>query len=168
MRTAQEGDLVHVHYAVHSQGGSVASSRRRAPLELTVGTDHPRLPGLGSALVGLAVGQSVALSVPPERAHGPHQPARVRRWPRRRLPADATLRPGELLRYTDGRGRRRLVRVLQVSGEVVVVDTNRRWAGQTLELKVELVGILAPGASAGGAAKSPQDGDAWRDTGGEG
>jgi FKBP-type peptidyl-prolyl cis-trans isomerase 2 len=168
MRTAQEGDRVHVHYAIHSQDGSTASSRRRAPLELTVGTDHPRLPGLGSALVGLAVGQRVVLSVPPERAHGPHEPARVRRWSRRRLPEDATLRPGKLVRYTDGRGRRRRVRVLQVNGEVVVVDANRRWAGQTLELEVELVGILAPGTRSGGAATPSQGEDAWRDLGGEG
>src|SRR6516162_8638004 len=54
MRTVQQGDRVLVHYVKRFQDGSVASSRDRceAPLELTVGTDHPRLPGLGLALVG--------------------------------------------------------------------------------------------------------------------
>jgi FKBP-type peptidyl-prolyl cis-trans isomerase 2 len=156
MRTAQLGDRVQVHSVIRSQDGSVASSRGRRPLELTVGADHPRLPGLGPALVGLAPGERVAVAVPPERGDGAHDPARVRRWPRRRFPEGAALRPGELVRCADARGRRRLVRVLQVSGGAVLVDANRRWAGQALQPEVELVGIDAPGE------------DRWRDVGGEG
>ena len=54
MRTAQMGDKVRVHYVKRLQDGSRASSRNSGPLELTVGIGHPRLPGLGLALVGLA------------------------------------------------------------------------------------------------------------------
>src|SRR5262245_12367060 len=140
MRTAQVGDRAQVHYVIRAQGGPTASSRGR-PLELTVGTDHPRLPGLGSALVGLAPGESARVTVPPERAHGERDPARVRRWPRLRFPEHANLRPGKLACFTDTRGRRRLVRVLQVTAKAVVVDTNRRWAGQTLEMEVELIAV---------------------------
>ena len=56
MRTAQPGDHIQVHYVKSLQNGSVTSSRGRAPLQLTVGIDHPRLPGIGVALVGLAPG----------------------------------------------------------------------------------------------------------------
>jgi FKBP-type peptidyl-prolyl cis-trans isomerase 2 len=93
MRTAQAGDRAQVHYVIRAQGGPVASSRGR-PLELTVGTDHPRLPGLGSALVGLVAGESARVTVPPERAHGERDPARVRRWPRQRFPNTRTSGPG--------------------------------------------------------------------------
>src|SRR5262245_5336804 len=69
MQTAQQGDRVQVHYVKRFQDGSVASSRDRGPLELTIGTDHPRLPGLGSALVGLAPGACATVNVPAGRAY---------------------------------------------------------------------------------------------------
>jgi peptidylprolyl isomerase len=146
MPTAQPGDRVQVHYVLRLQDGSVASSRGRAPLELTVGTDHPRLPGLGLALVGLTPGEGTTLTVPPERAYGPSDPSRIRRCSRRRFPEHATLQPGRLVQVKDNRGRRRLVRILQVSRKVVVVDANHRWAGQTLEMEVQLVAIQGPHA----------------------
>ncbi len=37
---ASQGDRVRVHYLIRSQDGSVASSRGREPLEVTVGVDH--------------------------------------------------------------------------------------------------------------------------------
>jgi hypothetical protein len=72
MQTAKQGDRVQVHNVKRFQDGSVASfrSRGRPPLELTVGTHHPRLPGLGLSLVGLAPGNHVTVNVPAERASG--------------------------------------------------------------------------------------------------
>jgi peptidylprolyl isomerase len=143
MQTVKAGDRVQVRYVKRLQDGSVVSSRE--PLELTVGIDHPRLPGLGTALVGLAPGQAATLTVPPERAYGLADPARVHRWSRRRFPTQARLRPGKLVRFSAGGGRRRVVRIVEVKGQVVVVDANHRWAGQTLELEVQLVAIHEPG-----------------------
>src|SRR5262245_18657819 len=96
MRTSQLGDRVQVHYVKQFQDGSARSSRSRgdAPLELIVGTDHPRLPGLGSALVGLQEGNTVTVRVPPERAYGMPDPGRIRRVERARFPADEDLRVG--------------------------------------------------------------------------
>jgi peptidylprolyl isomerase len=148
MQTAQSGDRVQVHYVKRFQDGTAASSRDRAPLELTVGTDHPRLPGLGLALVGLAPGASTTVRVPAEKAYGPSDPARVRRWARSRFPTDQLLAVGKWVRVSNRQGQRRVVRILEVQGPTVVVDTNRRGAGQALELEVELVGILpVPGGS---------------------
>jgi peptidylprolyl isomerase len=148
MRTAKLGDRVQVHYLKRLQDGSVASSRGRAPLELTVGVNHPRLPGLGLALVGLAVGQSTTLRVPPEQAYGVRDPDRVRQLDRRRFPTEHTFVIGEWARAQSDRGRR-LVRVLEVRDDVVIVDGNHRGAGQTLELKVKLLTIQDVEASSG-------------------
>jgi peptidylprolyl isomerase len=153
MRTVQQGDRVYVHYVKRWQDGSVAGSRE--PLELTVGTDHPRLPGLGAELVGLAPGQATTLTVPAERAYGLPDPARVRRWSRERFPVGARLRPGKLVRVTNARGRHRLVRVLEVKGKLVVVDANHRRAGQRLDLEVQLVAICESDAGAGAPAPRP-------------
>jgi len=144
MQTAQQGDRVQVHYVKRLQDGSVASSRQRAPLELTVGIDHPRLPGLGLALVGLAPGTSTTVRVPPEHAYGPSDPARVRRCARARFQEDQPLAVGKWVPILNRQGRRRLVRILEVLDQTVVVDTNHRGAGQALELEVELIGIQPP------------------------
>lgn len=142
MRTVQQGDRVQVRYMKRLRDGRTASSRQ--PLQLTVGVDDPRLPGLGAQLIGLTSGQSATLTVPPELAYGLSNPARIRRWSRRRFPKEATLRTGKLIRFTDEQGRRRRVRVLEADNKTVVVDANHPWAGQTLELEVTLLGFLEP------------------------
>jgi FKBP-type peptidyl-prolyl cis-trans isomerase 2 len=142
MRIAQQGDRVQVHYVKRLRDGRKATSRE--PLQLTVGIDHPRLPGLGAALVGLTAGEAATLTVPPELAYGLSDPMRIRSWSRRRFPRDATLQVGKLVRFMDEQGRRRRVRILEANGKMVVVDVNHPWAGQTLELEVKLLGFLEP------------------------
>jgi peptidylprolyl isomerase len=156
MPPAQQGDRVQVHYVIRSQDGSGVSSRGRGPLELTVGVDHARLPGLGLALVGLNAGESVTVTVPPERAYGQPDPTRVRRWSRGRFPEPAALRAGQSVRFTDDRGRWRRVRIVRVGSKAVLVDTNHRWAGQALKLQVQLINILGAGAAAPSAGEVPQ------------
>ncbi|MBA4064079.1 MAG: peptidylprolyl isomerase [Isosphaera sp.] len=150
MSTTQVGDRVRAHYTKRLANGVVRSSRARggAPLEVTVGSPHPRLAGLGSRLVGVAEGQTVTAHVPAEEAFGAHDPARVRRVDRARFARDEPLVVGGQARMRLGGGRTRPVRVVEVLDRVVVVDTNHPWCGQSVELEVELVAILAP---AGGA-----------------
>lgn len=146
MRVAQQGDHVRVHYVKRLPNGAVATSRGRAPLELTVGVDHPRLPGLGMALVGLAPGGRTSLTVPPEKAYGMPDPARVFRLARTRFPEHEVLPIGKWVHILDRHGRRRLVRILEERAKLVVVDNNHPQAGQTLQLEVELVSIQTPDA----------------------
>jgi peptidylprolyl isomerase len=140
MRTAQVGDRVQVHYVKRLEDGSVASSQGRPPLELTVGVDHPRLPGLGLALVGLAVGQTTTLRVPPEQAYGLRDPDRVCQLDRRRFPSEHAFVLGEWTLAQSHGGKRR-VRILEVREDVVIVDGNHRRAGQALQLTVTLLAI---------------------------
>ncbi len=146
MRTSQVGDRVRVHYAKKFEDGTVRSSRvsGKAPLELTVGTNHPRLPGLGSELVGLGEGEIVTVRVPAERAYGMPDPTRIRRVDRARFPADEDLTAGRQVWMRVSKGRTRPVRVMEVLGRVVVVDTNHPRCGQSIELEVELVTVIAP------------------------
>lgn len=146
MRTSQLGDRVRVHYVQRFQDGSVRSSRDggNTPLEVTVGTDHRRLPGLGLELVGLSEGKVVALDVPAERAYGLADPGRVKRVARTRFPADEEVTPGRRARMRLTRGRSLTVRVVEVCGLVVVVDTNHRRSGQAVNLEVELITFIEP------------------------
>jgi FKBP-type peptidyl-prolyl cis-trans isomerase 2 len=52
------------------------------------------------------------------------------------------------VRFVDAAGRRRLIRILEADDTMVLVDTNRRGAGQALDLEVELVDIQSPEAVA--------------------
>jgi FKBP-type peptidyl-prolyl cis-trans isomerase 2 len=132
-----------VHYVLQFQDGSVRSSRTAGvpPLEVTAGTDHHLLPGLGQGLFGLTEGQLVALDVPAERAYGLHDPERIKRVSRARF-ANEDVVPGQRARMRLTRGRSRAVRVVEASGTVVVVDLNHPRCGQSVRLEVELVAIL--------------------------
>ncbi len=175
LQVVRQGDRVRVHYVKCFQDGSVVSSRGKAPAEVTVGLTHPRLPGLGLALVGLAVGESRTLVIPARRAYGSYDPARVYRLARTRFAVGTPLYAGTWVRVWDS-SCRRLVRVVEVRENTVIVDANRRWAGQSLELEVELIAIHGTevGPCAGLGAEGPtlalerdRNGDRRRDDGGQ-
>ena len=147
MQTAKQGDCVKVHYVKQLQDGSKVTSHDRAPLDIIVGVAHPRLPGLGLALVGLAPGDRAQVRVPPERAYGPSDPARMRRWSRKRFMDSQALVVGRWVKVKNNQGRPRQVRIVEIHDKMVVVDTNHRGAGQVLDLEVELVFIQAAAPS---------------------
>jgi FKBP-type peptidyl-prolyl cis-trans isomerase 2 len=150
MRRCQLGDRVTVQYVQRFQDGQVRSSRTlgREPLELTVGTEHRSVPGLGMGLLGLVEGQAVEFDVPAERAYGLPDPDRIKRVTRARFATGTEVTPGSRARMRLRRGGTRSVRVLELLGDVVVVDLNHPRAGQWVHLEVELVTILeaAPAA----------------------
>jgi FKBP-type peptidyl-prolyl cis-trans isomerase 2 len=144
MRVIEQGDKVQVHYVKVFQDGSTASSQGKTPTELTVGTDHPRLPGLGLELVGLAAGESRTFTVPARDAYGPFNPRLIRRMAHWRFAEHEDLCVGQWVRVWDRQCRRRLVRIVEIGDETVVVDANHRWAGQSLELEVKVISIRGP------------------------
>jgi len=148
MRAVQEGDRVQVHFVKRAQHGGVVSSRGGDPLEVTVGTAHRRLPGLGLALVGRSEGDKVRLLVPAAQAYGPSNPKRIRRLARSRFTEDEILLNGRWVHATDRKGRRRLVRIVEARDNLVVVDANHPWAGQTVALEVRIVSIITPAPGA--------------------
>jgi FKBP-type peptidyl-prolyl cis-trans isomerase 2 len=146
MRTAQLGDIVHVHYVKRGQKGGVSSSRGRPPLEMTVGVNHCRLPGLGAALVGRTAGEWVRVVVPAEKAHGLPRRERFHRLSHSRFPLGEPLTPGSWVSVA-GRTGSRLVRIVTVHDDGVVVDANHPWAGQAVALEVRIVAIIGPAAA---------------------
>jgi FKBP-type peptidyl-prolyl cis-trans isomerase 2 len=153
MRVIERGDKIQVHYVKVFQDGSTVSSHGKAPTELTVGTDHPRLPGLGLKLVGLTVGEIRTFIVPARDAYGPFNPRLIRCMARWRFAEHADLSVGQWVRVWDRQYRRRLVRIVEIGEETVLLDANHRWAGQSLELEVRVISIRGP-EIASGADKS--------------
>jgi len=149
MRMSQVGDRVQAHYTKRFTDGSARSSRLQGgqPLELIVGSAHPRLPGIASGLVGLEVGQKVTIHVPASQAYGMPDPKRIASVDRARFPATEKLEIGKRGSMQLGRGRTRRVTIMEIHEQKVVVDTNHPRCGQSLELDVELVAILTPSES---------------------
>jgi FKBP-type peptidyl-prolyl cis-trans isomerase 2 len=135
MQIVQAGDHVQVHYVKRFEDGTVRSSRQ--PLEVTVGVDHPLLPGLGLALVGLSPGESTRIRVPADDVPQP-VPARILRLARTRLPEQLTV--GARVQVVNRHGRRRLVRIVEIHDKLVVA-THHHASGLAMELKVQLVAI---------------------------
>jgi len=137
-----------VHFVKRYADGVVRSSPDAAPLDVTVGTRHPRLPGLVGELVGLRAGDAARFTVPADRTFGATNPARVVSASRGRFAADATLTPGRpaVMRLAGGRSRR--VRVVELRGTQVVVDANHPRCGQALDLEVRVVSFEPTSAPA--------------------
>ena len=70
MRQAQYGDTVTVRYTGRLESGDVFSeSQGDEPIELTIGDGH-YIPGFERGVVGMEVGETKTLILPPEEAFG--------------------------------------------------------------------------------------------------
>jgi FKBP-type peptidyl-prolyl cis-trans isomerase 2 len=137
------GAVVHLRFTLWGAGGEVLdSNRERTPLVFTVGRDEV-IPGLERALLGMRVGETRRITVSPEEAYGPVDPAAVTDVPADRLPAEARI-PGARVRARTGSGREVLARVREVRDGRVVLDLNHPLAGHTLHFDVEIVLVEPP------------------------
>jgi peptidylprolyl isomerase len=69
---AGTGDTVAVHYEGRLEDGTVFDrSEPEAPLLFTIGSGD-LLPAFEQAVIGLAVGESATVTIPPEDAYGPY------------------------------------------------------------------------------------------------
>jgi FKBP-type peptidyl-prolyl cis-trans isomerase SlyD len=101
------------------------------------------IPGLEEALEGKQVGDSLQVSVPPEKAYGPEDPEGVRVIPRDQFPPDAPLEPGTQLFAQDESGQVMPFWIMEVEGDEVTIDFNHPLAGETLDFDVTISSIRA-------------------------
>jgi peptidylprolyl isomerase len=79
MSQIQAGDSVRVHYEGRFEDGEVFdSSEGREPLEFEAGSSQ-LIPGFSNAVIGMAVGDSKTVTLPPAEAYGDHDPERIQR-----------------------------------------------------------------------------------------
>lgn len=132
---ADEGDLVQVHYrGTLDDGTEFDSSEGGDPLTFSVGSGQ-LIAGFDDAVRGLAVGDTVTVSIPPEEAYGVRTEEAVIE-----LPADAApdgLEEGDQVRFGTGQ----VGTVLEVGDDTIVIDANHPLAGETLTFEIELVAV---------------------------
>ncbi len=129
MRVVEQGDRVRVHYTGKLEDGTVFdSSQGGEPLEFVAGGSEV-IPGVSNAVLGMSVGESKTVTVPPEEAYGPHQEGLVQRVAVDRLPPGVQV--GMPLKAVAG-DREVILWVTELGEEEAVLDANHPLAGKTL------------------------------------
>ncbi len=132
--------VVKIHYTLTNDAGEVLdSSEGREPLALIQGAGQI-IPGLENALLGKKTGDKFNVAVEPKDAYGEHDAEAVRELPRNMFAGIENLEVGMRLQAETEHGPI-LLKVTNVKGEMVTVDSNHELAGVTLhfDLTVDTV-----------------------------
>jgi FKBP-type peptidyl-prolyl cis-trans isomerase SlyD len=106
-----------------------------APVVFTQGSGH-LVPGLEKALVGMKAGQTKHVEVPAELAYGAYNADAQIKVPRNKVPP--TVKVGDMLtRPSD----RQPLKVLQITADTVIMDTNHPLAGKDLVFDVKILKV---------------------------
>ena len=138
MSEVAKGDTVKIHYTGRFSDGTVFdSSQEREPLEFVAGEENV-ISGVSQAVIGMNEGDKKTVTVPPEEAYGPRNPALEQTVPRSQLPEG--VRVGDQLRAVQA-DREIPIWVRKLEENDAVVDANHPLAGKTLVFDLELVSV---------------------------
>ncbi len=138
MSNVNEGDSVRVHYEGRFEDGEVFdSSEGREPLEFEVGSNQ-LIPGFSKAVIGMAIGDSKTVTLPPAEAYGDHDPQRIQRADLEVLPDGVKV--GDRLQAQSGE-HQIVVEVVEINDEGATLDANHPLAGKTLVFDIQVIGL---------------------------
>lgn len=135
---AAPGDNVSVDYTVSFLNGTVyESSVGRDPLTFTLGKGRV-IPGFDKAVTGLAVNESVNVTIPVEEAYGEHNPALVSYVDRSLLPNDTAV--GQ--RFIQMNNNTYVMFTVAAMNETTVtMDANHPLVGKDLRFSITLLSL---------------------------
>jgi peptidylprolyl isomerase len=141
MSKVKDGDIVKVHYTGKLENGDVFdSSREKEPFEFTVG-NKAVIPGFEKGLVGMGVGDTKTIEIPPEEAYGAKQDELVVVVNKSEFPDDITPSVGQRLQIKQQDGNPVVVTITDLTEDSITLDANHPLAGYTLFFEVEVVDI---------------------------
>ena len=141
MSAAKNGDNVKIHYTGTLKDGSVFdSSAGRAPLAFRLGSGQV-IPGFDEAVLGMGIGESKSVTIPPAKAYGQRNEELVISVPRNHVPPEIKPEVGLKLQMGGANGELVMVEVTEVGDDHIALDANPPLAGQELTFQIELVAI---------------------------
>jgi len=140
MSQAKNGDTVKVHFTGRLENGEVFSKPEDEPFECILGSGE-LIRGFEKGIVGMEVGQTKKITVPPEEAFGPRNEELMVDVKKTTLPENITPVIGQQLQIRRRSGDLLEVTVAGVDEDTVTLDVNHPLAGNTLLLEVKVVEI---------------------------
>lgn len=142
MSTAKIGDAVKVHYTGTLDDGHVFdSSEGRDPFAFTVGAGQV-IPGFDRALVGMQVGETKNVVIPPAEAYGERNEEWVLTVDRSQFPLEGDPELGMPVEMHTPDGAIPLV-ITDLNETTVTLDANHPLAGEELHFALTLLEIAA-------------------------
>ena len=137
----ENGHKVSVHYTGTFEDGEVFdSSKDRGPLDFEVGAGQ-MIKGFDDAVVGMKVGESKDITLPPAEAYGERNDELMVEMPKENFPEDMEIEEGMQLQLTNQNGQPVPATVAHVGEEKITMDVNHPMAGKTLNFAIEIVEI---------------------------
>ena len=133
-KTITIGKVANIDYVLKDAEGNVLETTEE-PVHYLHGFRNI-VRGLEEALEGKAPGDTVEVTVPPEKGYGPKRSVKAQRLLRSVFPADAKVEKGKSFVLRDERGRALRVWVTKVMGREVHVTPEHPLTGQTLHYSV--------------------------------
>ena len=146
-KKVENGDTISVDYVGKLEDGTVFDTslkeaaieagiynqmRNYEPLTFTVGTGQ-MIEGFDAGVVGMKVGETKTLKIPPEEAYGEYDPELSRELPKEAV----TFTPEVGMQLATDTGLRGIVK--EVGKKSFVIDFNHELAGKTLIFEVTVV-----------------------------
>lgn len=142
MKTVKVGKRVKLHYTVKlADGEVVGTSKGGMPLEFTVGKGKV-LKGLEQGVIGMEVGESRTIEIPPEAGYGMRDESRVLRLKKSELPTQDDIAIGRTVQYMNESGGMVNLIIVGVDEDTVTLDANHPFAGKTLTYEVAVVAVM--------------------------
>ena len=143
MAKAEQGDRVLVYYKGVLENGTITEGTTEdEPFEFTVG-DETVKEVFTRLVLGMEEGDSRTVILPPEESFGPYNPDFVIEVERSKFPPDAPLEKGVRMEVqSDPDGTPMEVVIKDVTPEMVTLDGNHQFAGETITMTIELLEIV--------------------------
>lgn len=128
--------VVALDYTLKDDAGSVIDKSGKTPLYYLHGHSNI-VVGLEEALEGHGPGDSIEVTIPPEKGYGTHDPKLVSSLPISRLPEGSVPMKGQKYNIQLG-NRMRTVTVTKVRIQDIEIDANHALADKTLHFSVRV------------------------------
>ena len=135
----KQGQKIRLEYTVFLEDGTqIDTNVGEDPLVFVLGA-HQVFPALEQALMGLQVGDSKQILLPPEDAYGPVVAEAYREVDLDSVP-ESYRYEGAVLGVQDPKGGVFPIRIHKIKDKKIVLDFNHPLAGRSLRFEVKVVG----------------------------
>lgn len=136
-KTVADNLVVSLLYELSVDGEMVDIAEADDPLEYIQGSGSI-IPGLESALYGMAIGESKRVKVSAKDGYGDRDPEANMTVPRKEFPKEIPLELGTVLQVEDEEGEILDATIIAISKEKIELDLNHPLAGKDLSFKVTI------------------------------